>query len=136
MTRSLVTYIMNEYHRRRERDNWDPPRCDALVLNESRTPLGLQRVLVRLLSKLAEPTSAASFFSTSATASTTSVLSRGSLPSSEVIGMDKLIASTTRAPAPPNDLRVSSCAHTPPYRPPEAPITASGLVVDCIITVT
>src|SRR6478752_10354951 len=78
---------------------------------------------------VAQPTSAASFFSTSASASTTSVLARGSLPSSELIGIDKLIASTTRAPAPPNDLRVSSCAHTPPYRPPEAPITASGLAV-------
>jgi hypothetical protein len=59
-------------------------------------PLGLQRVLVRLLSKLAQPTSAASFFNTPASASTTSVLSRGSLPSSELIGIDKLIASTTR----------------------------------------
>jgi hypothetical protein len=38
-----------------------------------------------------------------------------------------LIASTTRAPAMPNDFRVSSCAHTPPYWPREPPMTASGL---------
>ncbi|MEZ0050493.1 hypothetical protein ABIA30_001491 [Mycobacterium sp. MAA66] len=43
------------------------------------------------------------------------VVSRGSLPSSELIGIDKLIASMTRTPAPPSDLRVSSCAHTSPY---------------------
>ncbi|MDT5055601.1 MAG: hypothetical protein QOF66_3967, partial [Mycobacterium sp.] len=28
---------------RRERDNWDGPRRHALVLSESRIPLGLQR---------------------------------------------------------------------------------------------
>src|ERR1700738_3981831 len=31
---------------RRERDDWDGPRRHALVLSESRIPLGLQRVLV------------------------------------------------------------------------------------------
>ena len=27
----------------------------------------------------------------------------------------------------PNDLRVSSCAHTPPYWPNDPPMTANGL---------
>src|SRR6516164_7925786 len=43
------------------------------------------------------------------------------------MGSDNVSPSTTCALAKPKDLRVSSCAHTPPYRPPAAPITASGL---------
>ena len=39
----------------------------------------------------------------------------------------QLIVSITRAPAIPKDLRVSSCAQTPPYWPKDPPITASGL---------
>ena len=42
-------------------------------------------------------------------------------------GHRQLDDSTTRGPAIPNDLRVSSCAHTPPYWPSAAPMTASGL---------
>ena len=39
----------------------------------------------------------------------------GAVPPNVRNGTDSLIASTTRAPAIPNDLRVSSCAQTPPY---------------------
>jgi len=41
----------------------------------------------------------------------------GVLPSKVWNGTERLIDSTTRAPAMPKDLRVSSCAHTPPYWP-------------------
>src|SRR5258707_13872031 len=71
--------------------------------------------------------SAASLVNTSLRLATTSWLSRGSLPASVSIGSENVAASTTLAPAIPNDFRASSWAHTPPYRPLEAPTTASGL---------
>ena len=53
-------------------------------------------------------TSATSLPRASRTASTTSALSRGCLPSRVVVGSDSAMDSTTRGPAIPNDLRVSS----------------------------
>ena len=49
------------------------------------------------------------------------------LPSNVLPGTESFRSSITRGPAMPNDLRVSSCAHTPPYWPRAAPTTASGL---------
>src|SRR6202044_4221943 len=72
-------------------------------------------------------TSAASLPTASRTLAATSACSRGCWPFSVLNGTDSLIDSTTVGPATPNDLRVSSCAQTPPYWPIEPPITASGL---------
>src|SRR5258705_12860014 len=74
-----------------------------------------------------QPAWAASLVNTSLRLATRSSLSRGGLPPSASIGSDNAGASTTLAPAMPNDLRASSWAHTPPYWPIEAPTTASGL---------
>lgn len=55
-----------------------------------------------------------------------SVCSSGCLPCSACNGTDNRIDSITRGPATPNDLRVSSCPHTPPERPRDPPMTANG----------
>ena len=82
-----------------------------------------------------QPTSAASLVNTSLRLAITSSLSRGGLPPGVSIGSENAGASTTLAPAIPNDLRASSWAHTPPYWPMEAPTTASGLAVSALFRV-
>lgn len=62
----------------------------------------------------AQPTSATSLPTASRTLADNSAWSAGAVPSNVANGTDSLIDSTTRAPAIPKDLRVSSCAHTPP----------------------
>ena len=69
---------------------------------------------------------------TSSRFAATSAFSLGCLPSNTLLGTESLRSSTTRGPAMPNDLRVSSCAHTPPYRPSAAPTTASGLPLSAL----
>lgn len=60
-----------------------------------------------------QPTSAAKLPTASRTFAASPASSATDLPR-VWNGTDSLIASTTRVPAMLNDLRVSSCAHTPP----------------------
>src|SRR6478736_3632709 len=73
-----------------------------------------------------QPASAASLLNTSVRPATASSLSRGGLPPSVSIGSENAGASTTSAPAIPNDLRALSFPDIPPYWPMEAPTIASG----------
>ena len=105
------------------RQNRTPDHVPATA----KPPTGQARPADGFCAELVSSTSAASFSTTSRTSGGQLGVLPRVLAVERPLGTDSLMSSTTRAPAMPNDLRVSSCAQTPPYCPSAPPMTASGL---------